>query len=97
MNSGPPTSGMPVTAAAVEQVIMDAMLAVSPGKSVSRDIDLLQVVDSLGLMMSLAKIQATLNIRLEPRELIGALQSRSIADLALVLAMALKGRSAQPA
>ncbi len=98
MTSGTtPTPRMPMSAAALEQVVIDAMLAASPDKSipVSRDTEVLQVLDSLGLMMSLVDIQTALNIRLEPKELIGALQARSIADLALELTMALGARCTQ--
>lgn len=79
-------------------MVIDAMLAASPDKParVSRDTEVLQVVDSLGLMLSLANIQAVLNITLEPKEIIGALQARSIADLALVLSPVLEARPAQP-
>lgn len=92
-----PTPRMPMSSAAVEQMVIDAMLAASPDKSVrlSRDTDVLHVVDSLGLMMSLVDIQTALNIRLEPKELIGALQAQSIADLALVLTMAMGDRCTQ--
>jgi hypothetical protein len=88
---------MPATA--VERVVIDVMLAASADKSVpvSRDTEVLQVVDSLGLMMGLAKLQTALNIRLAPRETIAALQARSIADLALVLITAMGARGAQPA
>jgi acyl carrier protein len=88
---------IPMSSAAVEQVVIDAVLVASPDKSVrvSRDTDVLQVVDSLGLMMSLVDIQAALNFRLEPKELIAALQAHSVADLALVITMALGARSPQ--
>lgn len=93
------TPGTPMPAAAVEQVVIDAMLAASVDKSlpVSRDTEVLRVVDSLGLMMGLAKIQTALNIKLAPRETIAALQARSIGDLALVLITAMGARGAQPA
>jgi acyl carrier protein len=90
------TPGMTMSAAAIEQVIIEALLAASSDRSVpvSRDTDVLQVVDSLGLMMSLADIQTKLNIRLEPQELIDALQARSIADVAVALTTALAARRA---
>jgi hypothetical protein len=47
-------------------------------------------------MMGLANIQAALNIKLEPREIIEVLQARSVADIALALAKALGARSRQP-
>jgi acyl carrier protein len=83
-----------MSAKAVDQVVIEAMFAASHDKSVNvtRETELLEVVDSLGLMMGLTNIQAALNIRLEPRELIGALQARSIADLSLVLSTALAAR-----
>ncbi len=88
------THGAEVSSTAVEHVVIDALCAASPDKSVpiTRETDVLQVVDSLGLMMGLANIQTALNIKLEPREIIGVLQSRSIADLASVLVTALKAR-----
>lgn len=98
MTSGTNTTlGIPIATAAVEQMVIDAMLAASSDKSfpVSRDTEVLQVVDSLGLMMSLAKIQTALHITLEPRELIGVLQARSVADVALVLTKAVGARNRQ--
>lgn len=90
--------GMPVSAAAIEQVVIQALRAASSDKSaqVSATTEVLQVVDSLGLMMGLANIQAALNIKLEPREIIEVLQARSVADIALALAKALSARSRQP-
>jgi acyl carrier protein len=87
------THGRIISAAEVEQVVIDALRASSDKSApVSRETDVLQVVDSLGLMMSVANIQTALNIKLEPREVIGVLQSRSVADLGLVLITALKSR-----
>jgi acyl carrier protein len=90
------TPGMTMSAAAIEQVIIEALLAASSDRSVpvSRDTDVLQVVDSLGLMMGLADIQTKLNIRLEPQELIAAFQARSIADVAVALTTVLAARRA---
>jgi acyl carrier protein len=91
-------SGMPVSPAAIEQLVIQALRAASSDKSVqvSATTEVLQVVDSLGLMMGLANIQAALNIKLEPREIIEVLQARSVADIALALAKALGARSRQP-
>jgi acyl carrier protein len=93
------TQGMPVSPAGIEQIIIDVLFAASPGKSipVSRDTQVLDIVDSLGLMMSLATVQATLKITLEPKEIIAALQARSVADLASVLMAAMGVRCALPA
>jgi acyl carrier protein len=90
------TPGMTMSAAGIEQVVVEALSAASSDRSVplSRDTEVLQVVDSLGLMMSLADIQTKLNIRLEPQELIDALQARSIADLAVGLTTVLAARCA---
>jgi len=89
---------MSMSAAAVEQVVIDALLAASSDTpaQVSRETEVLQLVDSLGLMMSLANIQTSLNIKLEPKQIIGLLRARSIADLALVLTAALRPDSAHP-
>jgi acyl carrier protein len=92
------TQGTGISAAAVEQVVIEALRAAASDKSipVSRDTDVLYIVDSLGLMMSVANIQTALNIKLEPREVIGVFQSRSVADLASVLITAMKARNALP-
>jgi acyl carrier protein len=89
--------GMPVSAAAIEQVVIHALRAASTDKSaqVSGSTEVLQVVDSLGLMMGLANIQAALNLKLEPRETIEVLQARSVADVAVALEKALGLRSRQ--
>jgi acyl carrier protein len=93
------TPAMPMSAAKVEQMIIDAFLAASPGNQVplSRDTGVLDIVDSLGLMMGLANLQTALKIVLEPKEIIGALQARSVADLASVLMTAMEARCTQPA
>jgi acyl carrier protein len=98
MTSGTNTTpGVPPSAAAVEQAVIDAIRAASPDSSVpiSRDTEVLQVVDSLGLMVSLAKIQAALQIKLEPTEVIGVLRSRSVADITQVLITAMGTRYRQ--
>lgn len=88
---------MPVSAASVEQVVFEAMCAASADKAVRvcADTEVLQIVDSLGLMMSLANIQAALNVRLEPKEIIGVLQARSIRDVTLALTRAMETRCKQ--
>lgn len=79
----------------VEQVVIDTMRASLSGTSagVSRDTEVLRLVDSLGLIMVLGKIQAALNITLQPKEVIQVLSARSIADVALALSAALSARS----
>lgn len=88
---------LPGSAASVEQVVIEAMCAASADKTVPvcADTEVLQIVDSLGLMMSLAKIQAALNFRLEPKEIIGVLQARSIRDVTLALTRAVEARCKQ--
>jgi acyl carrier protein len=90
------TPGVLPSAAAIEQVVLDAMVAASADKAVplSAETDVLEIVDSLGLMMALANIQKALNISLNPKEIIAALQARSISELALVLEAAVRARGA---
>jgi hypothetical protein len=100
MTSGAaPTPEIAISAERIEQMIFDSFLAASPGNQIplSRDTAVLDVVDSLGLMMSLANLQTALKIVLEPKQIIAALQARSVADLTSVLIAAMSARYTLPA
>jgi hypothetical protein len=74
----------------IEQIVIEAITAASTaGAIVTRDTEVFQVVDSLGLMTALANIQAALQLLLEPEQLIGIYACRSIGDLVLTLEGAL--------
>jgi len=81
--------------APVEDVVIEALRAALPDVSVgvSRDSEVLRLVDSLGLVTVLGNVQAALTITLKPKEVIQVLRARSVADVALVLTTALSARS----
>lgn len=91
------TPGPPMSPAVIEELVIETMRAASSSQSVPvfRDTEVLQVVDSLGLMMSLANIQSALKIKLEPTEVIAVLQAHSIGDVALALTKAVETRRKQ--
>lgn len=74
----------------IEQIVIEAIAAASNvGVILTRDTEVFQVVDSLGLATALANIQAALQLLLEPEQLIGIYAGRSISDLVLALEGAL--------
>ncbi len=74
----------------IEQIVIEAITAASSaGAILTRDTEVFQVVDSLGLVTALANIQAALHLLLEPEQLIGIYACRSIGDLVLTLESAL--------
>lgn len=78
---------------ALERIIIDALSAVSvEAATATRESEVLQLVDSLGLVMALANVQEALDVSLEPDEIIQVFQCRSIADVALVLQAVLSAR-----
>jgi len=78
---------------ALERIVIDALSAVSAdAASATRDSEVQQLVDSLGLVIALANIQDALDVALEPDEIVGVLGCRTIADVALVLQAALTAR-----
>lgn len=84
---------LPADTETLERIVIDALSAVSvDAATATRDTELLQLVDSLGLVMALANVQEALGVALEPDEIIDVFQCRSIADVATVLQTALKTR-----
>ncbi len=73
--------------AGLEQAVIDALRAASPDKSmpVTRDSAVLDLVDSLGLIVALGDLQAALDLELSPKQLIELFHARSIADFATTL------------
>lgn len=74
-------------AAELEQAVIDALRAASPDKSApaTRDSAVLDLVDSLGLVVALGDLQATLAVELAPKHLIELFRAQSIADFAAAL------------
>lgn len=84
---------LPADTETLERIVIDALSAVSvDAATATRDTELLQLVDSLGLVMALANVQEALGVALEPDEIIDVFQCRSITDVATVLQTALKTR-----
>jgi acyl carrier protein len=78
---------------ALERIIIDALAAVSvEAATATRESEVLQLVDSMGLVMALANVQEALDVSLEPDEIIQVFQCRSIADVAVVLQAVLSAR-----
>lgn len=84
---------LPADTETLERIVIDALSTVSAdAATASRDTELLQLVDSLGLVMALASVQEALDVALEPDEIIDVFQCRTIADVAIVLQTALTTR-----
>lgn len=84
---------LPADTGTLERIVIDALSTVSAdAATASRDTELLQLVDSLGLVMALASVQEALDVALEPDEIIDVFQCRTIAEVATVLQTALKTR-----
>lgn len=78
---------------ALERIIIDALSAVSvEAATATRESEVLQLVDSMGLVMALANVQESLDVSLDPDEIIQVFQCRSIADVAVVLQTVLSAR-----
>lgn len=78
---------------ALERIVVDALSAVSAdAATATRETEVLQLVDSLGLVMALSNVQEALDVALDPDEIIEVFQCRSIADVAVVLQAALSSR-----
>lgn len=81
----------------LERIVIDALSTVSAdAATATRETEVLQLVDSLGLIVALANVQEALGVSLEPDEIIHVFQCRSIADVALVLQAALSARLTSP-
>ena len=77
---------------AIERVVIDTFSAASGHPPASRDTAVLDLIDSVGLIIALADVQATLDVELESDEIIEVFQCRSLGDVAAALHAALAGR-----
>jgi hypothetical protein len=77
----------------IEKTVIEAIRAASAtGAKPTRDTEVFQLVDSLGLVTALANIQAALQLSLEPEQLIAVFACRSIGDLTITLESALSAQ-----
>jgi hypothetical protein len=83
---------MPTDRRVIEEIVIEALTPASRVGSVTRDTEILHLVDSLGLVTALASIQAALHLSLEPEQLIDIFACRSISDLAITLEGALSNQ-----
>lgn len=71
---------------AIERVVIDTFSATCPERSaVTGDTEVLQLVDSIGLVIALAEVQDALGIELDPHEIIEVFYCRTLRDVAIAL------------
>jgi len=82
--------------ALIEQVVIDAISSVAPNYNThgcaNGHAAILQVVDSLGFTVALANIQASLDICLDPPQLVRIYGCRSVSEMAVALEEAVSDR-----
>ncbi len=78
---------------AIERIIIDTFSSAHADRSaITRETEVQDLLDSIGLVIALADAQAALEIELEPDEVIEVLQSRTLADIAAVFDAASRTR-----
>ena len=79
--------GPELQATSLERTVIDAMRAAVPNTSlqITPASAVLDLVDSLGLVMTLGNLQAALGIELAPKQVIELFRAASIADVAAVI------------
>lgn len=71
---------------AIKRIVIDTFSATCPDPSaVTVDTEVLQLVDSIGLVIALAEVQDALAIELEPHEIIEVFHCRTLGDVASAL------------
>lgn len=70
---------------AIERVVIHAFAAAAPDQPVTRDSEILQLVDSIGVLMVVSAIQTKLEMRLQPLEIIRLFQCHAVGDVIEVL------------
>jgi acyl carrier protein len=71
---------------AIKRLVIDIFSASCADLSVvTDDTEVMQLVDSVGLIIALADVQNSLDIELYPHEIIEVFQGRTLGDVAVVL------------